>query len=61
VRTPLLLVVLGAVLYAVGFALGSNNVDPASAIIATPGAALVLVGLVWAVVVTVRSRRQTSR
>jgi hypothetical protein len=60
VRTPLLLIALGIVLYAVGFALGSNDIDPASAIIATPGAVLVLVGLVWTVVATVRARGQRS-
>jgi hypothetical protein len=55
-RNPMLLVILGAALYLVGFALGSNDIDPASAIIGTAGAAVALIGLVWAAVIKVRGR-----
>jgi hypothetical protein len=60
-RTPITLVLVGIALYGIGFVLGSNDIDPASAIIATPGAGLAVVGLVWCVVVALRSRSAASR
>lgn len=56
-RKPLSLVALGAVLYVVGFVLGSNDIDPASAIIATTGMGIALAGLVWAGAAGARRRR----
>ena len=53
-RYPLLLIVLGALLYLVGFALGTNDIDPASAYIGTLGAGAALAGIVWAIVTKVR-------
>jgi hypothetical protein len=45
--TPVRLLIAGLVVFLIGFALGSFNVDPASAWIGTAGMALFAAGLVW--------------
>lgn len=55
-RTPLTLVILGALMFLTGFILGNNDVDPASAFVGTTGMAVAVVGLVWAVVGQLRTR-----
>ena len=60
-RTPVSMLVAGVVLFIAGFGLGSANIDPASAIVATVAMAVFAVGLVWLVVIQVRSARTRER
>ena len=54
--TPIKLLLTGVIVFAVGLAFGTFNIDPLSAWIGTAGMATVLIALVWLIVTKIRTR-----
>jgi hypothetical protein len=55
--TPIKLLLIGVVVFAIGFAFGAFNIDPLSAWIGTAGMAIAAVALLWLVLARIRTRR----